>query len=213
MFAEKLIEIDVTSLILYINNSKVVKHGHCNTIETIEHERRILNRLKGCSFVLKHFDKELNSEIILENHSNKNLKKMFKSDKHIPVRKIALQIIEGLRHVHSKNVIHYDLNTTNILISTNMDVVIYDFASFSINGYKPSSSSVIETRFCRPRRNSKDYIVQNDLFALRSFLFELCTESSSYSLFKNDNEIAKLYHKGIFPTIDLLMIEKIIVKC
>ena len=68
--------------------------------------------------------KESNSEISDENYVTEN-NKLYYSEDHI--RRLFIQIVTGLKHIHDKGVIHRDLKPQNILIDSTGRAMITDF--------------------------------------------------------------------------------------
>jgi len=63
------------------------------------------------------------------------------------------QILEGIKYIHSKNIMHRDLSPTNILVSKNGDIKICDFGSsrnFYCSGYSNTYSLEMCSLYFRP---------------------------------------------------------------
>lgn len=77
-----------------------------------------------------YFEDEDNVYIVLENCSRKSLVHMLKQRKTLAepeVRYYLNQLVEGVKYIHSKNIIHRDLKLGNMLLNEKMQLKIADF--------------------------------------------------------------------------------------
>ncbi|XP_033737469.1 serine/threonine-protein kinase PLK1-like [Pecten maximus] len=77
--------------------------------------------------------------LVLENCSRKSLVHMLKHRKmltEIEVRYYMRQLVEGIKYIHSHNIIHRDLKLGNMLLNENMELKIADFGLATKIGYE-----------------------------------------------------------------------------
>ncbi len=110
----------------------------------------------------------------------------------------AQQIIDALCFVHSRHVIHGDLNIQNILLDEKLNVKLADFAGSSLDG---SRLSVVVTASHRRPRDT--LCIQGDIFALGSTLYKIITGHNPYHDL-TEREIEALFLKESFPQTDSL---------
>ena len=115
---------------------------------------------------LKYFSKE-----------NKNIKNEI-------IWNFFLQCISGLTYIHSKDIMHRDINPDNILIDNNMTLKITDFGvSKKFEKDKNVSQTEIGTFYYRaPEIESKNYTEKVDIYSLGKVLQKL------YDFLENSND-------------------------
>ncbi|KUJ07329.1 serine/threonine protein kinase [Mollisia scopiformis] len=131
--------------------------------------------------------------------------------------KWSRQASEALAYIHTKNVVHCDVNTRNLLLDKNLDVKLSDFQGI----YADSNGG---TLYGFALENSKSFLPRSanhsdqkfDLFALGTAIYEIM---SGYEPFPdldgidNEEEIERRYIKGQFPVLDDVLAGQIIYKC
>ncbi|KAK3937483.1 tkl protein kinase [Diplogelasinospora grovesii] len=200
--------------VTFLPPDRVLKWTHKDVPHDAEQERKILELLGPHPRIVRYFGmwKEENTSIVLEYHPgfepNRN-----DADTDIPRRRWAVQIAEGLAYIHSKGIVHGDVNASNVLVTSDDDIVMCDFVGSSLDGEK-AFAPCHEARHFRPRERHEDDIrfVQDDLFALGSLLYELYTHQKPYAR-QRDHEVEKLYREGIFPDVSRIPVGSMITKC
>jgi serine/threonine protein kinase len=204
-----------SSVVKFLPPDRVLKFAHNDVPQDAEHERKIFEVLGSHPRIVRYFGmwKDKNRSVVLEYHPRGYLRQVLmelgqdrnnaddnEDENAIPRRKWAVQIVEGLIYIHSKGVVHGDLNASNILVGDSDDVVLCDFAGSSLNSEKPVAL-YSEPRHFRPREKGEEEmrIIKDDLFALGSVLYELYSHQKPYAE-KPDHEVEKLYPKAYFPT-------------
>lgn len=125
--------IDLSTNIVYAG--KIIPHSRIskgNQKQKILREVELHRDLKHRHVVGFHsyFEDNDNVYIILENCPRKSLVHVLKNRKYITeeeVRYYVKQLIEGIKYINKKNIIHRDLKLGNMLLNENMDVKIGDF--------------------------------------------------------------------------------------
>ncbi|KAK3089007.1 hypothetical protein FSP39_000092 [Pinctada imbricata] len=112
------------------------------------HQRQKIMREVELQSDLKHknvvefhsyFEDNDNVYIVLENCSRKSLVHMLKQRKSLTeseVRYYLKQLVEGVKYIHSRNIIHRDLKLGNMLLNEKMELKIADFGLATRIGYE-----------------------------------------------------------------------------
>jgi tRNA A-37 threonylcarbamoyl transferase component Bud32/dihydrofolate reductase len=140
--------------------------------------------------------------IAMELLSGGTLKDYIKSHhpiNHNQVFDLALQICEGIKEIHSKQIIHRDLKTNNIMLDENGCIRIMDFglSKSSLITTMSSLGTVIGTLgYCAPEQITNTIVDhRTDIFSLGVIFYEMLANEIP---FKGENEIAIIH--AIFNT-------------
>ena len=117
-----------------------------NRTEVPEVEKQSYELLKGLPHISQmdfYFEDNLCNYFVLQYYSNLDIVKYLKKRKFSDdlekinyIRKIFLQVVEGLSEIHKKQIIHRDIKLENILIdSTGENAFICDFGSAFITPF------------------------------------------------------------------------------
>jgi len=103
------------------------------------------------------------------------LKQKFPNYNRIHLAKIALNILEKVKELHSYNIIIGDINPSNILIKDENNVYFIDTDSFQIEGYPCSVGMVPYTRPIHHGKRYESYLrtKDDDIFAVATLIFQL----------------------------------------
>ncbi|KAK1048042.1 hypothetical protein LTR74_017618 [Friedmanniomyces endolithicus] len=118
-----------------------------------------------------------------------------------PVLKLqwARQTGEGLSFLHSRRVVHCDLQPDNLLLDDGINIKICDFQGKmgALDG-----ATLERVRYCLPR---SDYhpSVQSDIFALGSTIFKMMTGRDPYQEFP-DTDVTLKYDQLDLPATDFI---------
>ncbi|RFU34934.1 hypothetical protein B7463_g1423, partial [Scytalidium lignicola] len=125
--------------------------------------------------------------------------------------KWAKQAAEGLRVVHSFEIVHCDVSPRNFLLDSNLDIQICDFAGASISSSK--SSAYQDTRFRSPDSKWEDPpSYKDDIFGFGSLIYFICTGKQPYGEIPSDR-VDMLYTQREFPNVSHLPCGRVIEQC
>lgn len=154
-------------------------------IESAKNEVSVLKSLKH-SNIVQYYDSFVSSGVfyIVMEYANKgSLYDFIKKQKEnlIPqqtVLNLFCQILKGLHHIHSKNIIHRDLKSENIFLTgLNADVIkIGDFGISKMLLKDGKANTCIGTaNYLAPEIcQGRSYDTKSDIWSLGCILFELC---------------------------------------
>ncbi len=119
---------------------------------------------------------------------------------------LAKDIASGLAFIHSKNIIHCDIKSLNILISKEDGMYRAHLADFGLSKFqdKTSGSHIVGSLYwLAPEILDKGaYSKHSDMWAYGMVLYELITAQIPYkSLHADDKHIKKIIMKGELPPI------------
>ncbi len=110
------------------------------------------------------------------------------------IKNISLQICEGMKEIHNKNIVHRDLKTNNIMLDEFFNIRIMDFGLSKSNLVSTMTSlgTVLGTLgYVAPEHVTNSVIdKRSDIFSFGVILYEMCTNELP---FKGDNEIALIH--------------------
>lgn len=116
------------------------------------------------------------------------------------IKKISLEICNGLKAVHDKDIVHRDFKTNNIMLDENNNIRIMDFglSKSSLLTKLTSKGTLLGTLgYISPEQITNTNVdKRSDIFSLGVIIYELCTNTIP---FKGENEIALIH--SIFNTI------------
>lgn len=134
--------------------------------------------------------------IVLEYLEGGTLKQKVKH-KQLPLREIldyAIQIAEGLAYAHMKEIVHRDIKTDNIMISSEGQLKITDFGLAKLRGatkLTKTGSAVGTAAYMSPEQALGEVIDQrSDIFSFGLVLYELITGELP---FRGEHEAALMY--------------------
>ena len=87
-----------------------------------------------------------------------------------------IQILFGLKVLHSKKVLHRDLKSANIFLTTNKTIKIGDFGISKVLDNTSAKTFVGTPYYLSPEVcENRPYDYKSDLWSLGCILYELCT--------------------------------------
>lgn len=179
----------VSGIVCWLQLGRVIKIAN-QTLRLVAHERTVYERLGSHPFILKCFGQYRNDpqSAVLEYHPRGTLRQVLEgNDKNtdLPRLKWAIQIARAVCYLHTRGVVHFDLNASNVLLTKSGDIALFDFAFSSLDGTKLrlTGHEAHDVRNHRPQcqLDESGYAGQVDLFAMGSLLYELFTHSKPYA--------------------------------
>ncbi|KAL9123619.1 MAG: hypothetical protein Q9217_006965 [Psora testacea] len=120
------------------------------------------------------------------------------------------QAVEALAFVHSKGVVHCDIQPNNFLLDEHLDLRICDFSG-SLFG-ELDGKAMESIRYFLPRDPLSTPNVRSDLFALGSVIYYILTGHDPYDTL-SDDEVAGRYSHGLFPDVSGIIYGDVIHGC
>ena len=185
-----------------------------DNIKEVEKEAKILKEIKSDNVVkyIDYFYEEDDSfNIVMEfceySDLRSYIKKFKNQNKKIAesvIRLIITELSNGLKDIHSNNVIHRDLKPENIFISSDHLIKIGDFGiSKILDGTDYAKTFAGTYSYMAPELiNGEKYSKKVDIWSLGCIIYELCTLNRCF----DSNNILELVNKinsGIHGKIDL----------
>ena len=185
-----------------------------DNIKKVEYEAKILKEIKSDN-VVKYIDcfyeEDGSFNIVMEFCEYSDLRsyiKKFKNEnKKIAesvIRLIITELSNGLKDIHSKNVIHRDLKPENIFISSDHLIKIGDFGiSKILDGTDYAKTFAGTFSYMAPEIiKGEKYSKKVDIWSLGCIIYELCTLNRCFYS-NNMLELPKIINSGIHGKIDL----------
>ena len=95
-----------------------------------------------------------------------------------------IQLLFGIKTLHSKNILHRDLKSANIFLTKNLSLKIGDFGISKVLEGTSAMTCIGTPLYLSPEVcNNKPYGLSSDLWALGCILYEMCTLRVKSSLF------------------------------
>ena len=119
--------------------------------------------------------------LIFDTAPNRDVQRYLISHSDTPLRiraKWGFQLAEGIVYLHSKHIVWADCSPSNLLLTSDLDILLCDFAGSSISGLPPS--------VCPPAVYSIPRLewladANMDIFSFGSVFFEILTLQSPYA--------------------------------
>lgn len=179
--------------------------GNFESIHTEAHLLRILGthpRIIASKGLTEH-------GLLLQRASNGSLSDYIASQSFIPLSQKLLwckQAAEAASYIHTKHVIHCDINLRNFLLDKNFDLLLADFQGM----LKSADGEILLDGLSRecsksymPRSHGDYACVRTDLFALGSAIYFIMTGHEVFpelDSLTQDEEISSRFENGVFPT-------------
>jgi len=161
-------------------------------------EAQAISALNHPNISTIHYLEEVNGQnfIVLEYIDGGTLKEKVRG-KQLPINEVlvyAIQISEGLSHAHQKNIIHRDIKTDNIMLTSDGRLKITDFGLAKLLGavkVTRTGSTVGTAAYMSPEQARGDEVDhRSDIFSLGIVLYEM---TSGALPFNGMHEAALLY--------------------
>jgi WNK lysine deficient protein kinase len=190
----KIIAWNVLSLTKLSDKIKKQIYREIQILRLVNHE----NILKMYTYWYNMEKKELIIITQLLSHTLKNfIQEYYKFIKLKHIKNWSIQILKGLKYLHSNNIIHRDLKLNNIFIhSDTSQICIGDFgSSTNIN----TNSCVGTPEYMPPEIYEEDYDNKVDIYAFGMCILEMLTNEIPYSECNNIMQIYKKVSNRIMP--------------
>jgi serine/threonine protein kinase len=146
-------------------------------------EDAIFRTLGNHPRIIKYHGKsdDITGGLILDTAPNGDVQHYLYDHSDTPLRirvKWGLQTAEGIVYLHSKHVIWADCTPSNLLLTSDLDILLCDFGGSSISGLRPTVCA--GAAYSLPRLEwSAD--ANMDIFSFGSMLFEILTLRPPYA--------------------------------
>ncbi|KAF2174695.1 kinase-like protein [Zopfia rhizophila CBS 207.26] len=119
------------------------------------------------------------------------------------------QAAEAVAFLHSKGVIHCDLNTNNLLLDAELNALLSDFQGTfkDLDGYAMESA-----RYFLPREATSPPNEVTDLFALGTLMYTIMAGIEPYPEL-SDAEVEERYRRHTFPDTNDIVCGRMILRC
>lgn len=160
----------------------------------------------------KNFRNEYFPTIITEYMPNGSLNKLITDNEDFPLSKkylILLGIAEGMKYLHSQNIVHGNLNPTNILLDQDYCPYISDYGLYKITKKLESSISNIGSPIYMAPEVFSDsqYSNKSDVYSFSILAYELLTGSFPFQKVQTVYRLQRSIVKGKRPRISLILDE------
>jgi serine/threonine protein kinase len=106
------------------------------------------------------------------------------------------QLLDAVRFIHSKRVLHGDISCNNVFLNDKLDVKLGDFAGSVIDDLPPLIC--YETTHELP---GEGISTKTELFAVGSTIYEIMTESKPYKDLL-DREVSAAFSESRYPDLE-----------
>ena len=176
---------------IYNKNDKLLKENN----DLLVNEINILKSIHRSDFVeyIDFIEDEKNIYIFFEYMENGNLKNLMDRRRKLTEKEVQnymIQLIFALNYLHSENIIHGNLNPSNLYLSKNMKLKVGGFTlSVKLEDKKQKLTDFRGIYHCiAPEILNEKYSFEVDIWSLGIILFNLLTGEYPFNLeAKNDN--------------------------
>ena len=120
------------------------------------------------------------------------------------VWKIFIQALLGLRHVHSKKIIHRDIKSLNLFFDADDNVLVGDLGIAKVLSPNTMFARTIvgTPYYLSPELcEDKPYNEKSDVWALGVVLYEMCTGGKHPFDAQNEGALIRKIMKGVYPPL------------
>lgn len=180
---------------------KMIEFNDETERKMIEKEIEIFSQLKHENIISfkESWCQDKNISIIMEYAEKGDLNSYIKSRRgklihESEIKSLFRQIVEGIKYLHNLNIIHRDIKSLNIFLTSKNEIKLGDFGlSKRVSGLSEELNSIIGTPIYFPPEMivEQKYTMKMDIWALGIVLYELMSLTYPF----NDAFIIKLFKK------------------
>lgn len=192
-----------------IDESTVLKYPkNPEEVDNIQVEARLLEVLGSHPRIIRSHGLTEHG-LLLQYASNGNLSDYIAENPNISLEQKlhwCEQAAEAVRYIHEKNVLHCDINSRNLLLDGDLNLLLADFQGVlaSTDGKTLLDGLSREnTKYHCPRVHCDYAEVKTDIFALGSAIYSIMTEHEVFpdlNSWEHEEEIEVRFGNGQFPT-------------
>lgn len=178
----------------------------------LEREKLIYQRLgRDHNGIVRYFG-SLENAIILQFASQTSIRQYFSRQKKPVPLSLRLrwvgQLIDSIRFIHTRGVLHGDISCNNVFLDDNLNVRLGDFAGSAIDNLPPLTCYELSHELPNEAISTR-----TELFALGSTTYEIMAGSKPYEDL-SDDEISAAFADERYPDLESIpAFKSIISKC
>lgn len=150
--------------------------------------------------------------IAMPYYKNGSLKSLIDA-RFLSIREIirySLQFLSGLNHIHTKNLLHFDVKPDNILLSNSNEALLSDFGlAKAMDNLGFAEQELVYPKQVPPEKFTQTkFSIQYDIYLAGLTMYRLCNGNSHYYsqfLYKTNDEYVNAIQKGDFPNRNLYL--------
>lgn len=194
----------------FYNRYFVIKRAKKNLIEKeLERFKREYQQMRNFSspYIVEvyRYDDEKNEYIMeyMDNTLDSYIKENNNKLKYEQRKRIARQVLEAFRYIHSKNILHRDISPKNILVKEYESLPIIKIADFGLVKVPDSTLTTVNTEFkgyfndpLLKLEGFDKYDIVHEIYALTYIVYYIMTGKTNTSKIK-DNNLKMYVEKGL----------------
>ncbi|KAI9712346.1 MAG: hypothetical protein M1820_001559 [Bogoriella megaspora] len=206
----------------FIDDCTVLKYPHSpGNLSPLEHEAKIYELIGRHPRVVE-FKGMTEWGIQLQNARNGSVGMYLLEHSTSPEEKLkwSTQAAEAVASIHSKGVVHCDINASNLVLNEDLNVQLCDFQSKAL---APDGSTLLDAgvyenpKYRLPSVASEDETnYKTDIFALGTTLYHIMQGHPPFpdlDQFEDEIAIQEHYQSGNLPLLNEKKVEEIVHKC